>query len=482
VSSARIVLALGVLAAGAFGARPASANGRFPAANQVVVAPSDAKTLLLRATFGFLLSRDGGGTWDWICEDAVGYAGQQDPAVGVTAGGSLLSGSFEGLSVSLDGGCNWSFAAGGLQNVVDLAVRPDTPHQAVAVTNAFAGSGDAGNVYRTQVWSTADDGAHWAALGAPIDPSLILVTIEVARSDPQRIYLSGHRGAKFSGSGVLLVSTNGGASYTEQAVALDAANESDPFVAAVDPSNADVVYLRTGGGSTSRLLVTTDAGKTFAAKYSGGAMLGFALSPDGSKVYLGGADDGLQVASSADCVFHQTSTVPVQCLRTNGSTLYVCSDEMTAGFTLGASADDGVTITPALHVANVRGPLACAPSSSTGACVAEWPALKQVIGGIEPPPPPADAGSVLDAGLAKDAGDAGDAGAGASMPAPASASGCHCHAAGASRTEHGEDDGRGCAVMLAVAALSLARSLSTLCRGTPSSCRRGTSSPRRSSK
>jgi hypothetical protein len=459
VSAARIALALGALVVGALLPRPASANGRYPAANQVVVAPSNAQTLLLRATFGFLLSRDGGGTWDWICEDAVGYAGQQDPAVGITAGGSLLSGSFEGLSVSLDGGCNWSFAAGGLQNVVDLAVRPDVPHQAVAVTNAFAGSGDAGNVYRSQVWSTTDDGAHWAALGAPVDPSLLLVTIEVARSDPQRIYLSGHRGAKFSGTGVLLVSTNGGASYTEHAVALDAANESDPFVAAVDPSNADVVYVRTGGGSTGRLLVTTDAGKTFTAKYEGGAMLGFALSPDGSKVYLGGANDGLQVASSADYAFRQTSTVPVQCLRTSASTLYVCSDEMTAGFTLGASTDDGATIAPRLHVANVRGPLACAPSSSTAACVAEWPALQQVIGGIAAPPPPADAGSVLDAGLAKDAGDAGG---GASMAAPAS--GCNCQAAGAPRTAGGGEDWWERAAAFALAALGLAR-LARLTRG-----------------
>ena len=47
-----------------------------------------------------------------------------------------------------------------------------------------AGTSDAGNVYRSQVWTTADDGAHWEALGAPIDPSLVLVTIEVAASDP----------------------------------------------------------------------------------------------------------------------------------------------------------------------------------------------------------------------------------------------------------------------------------------------------------
>jgi hypothetical protein len=425
----RLAAALGV-AALALAARPASANGRYPAANQLVVAPSAARTLLLRATFGFLLSHDGGATWDWICEDAVGYAGQQDPAVGITASGNLLSGSFEGLSVSLDGGCNWGFATGGLQNVVDLAVRPDAPHQAVAVTNAFAGSGDAGNVYRSQVWATTDDGAHWAALGAPVDPSLVLVTIEVAPSDPQRIYLSGHRGAKYSGSGVLLVSIDGGSSYTQRTVPLDAATESDPYVAAVDPKNADLVYLRTEGMSTSRLLVTADAGKTFSTKYTGGAMLGFALSPDGSKVFLGGATDGLQVAAISDYAFRQTSTVPVQCLRTSGDTLYVCSDELSAGFTVGASVDDGATIAPTLHVANVRGPLGCPASSSTAACVASWPALQQVLGGIAAPPP-ADAGEASDgqappsdAQTSEDAADAGSA-------TPAPASGCHCNAAGA---------------------------------------------------
>jgi hypothetical protein len=471
----RLVSALGV-AAVASCAREAGANGRYPAANQVALAPSDPRTLLLRATFGFLLSRDGGATWDWICEDAVGYAGQQDPAVGITASASLLSGMFEGLAVSLDEGCDWSFAPGGLQNVVDLAVRPDAPHQAVAVTNAFAGSSDAGNVYRSQVWTTADDGAHWAALGVPIDPSLVLVTIEVARSDPQRIYVSGHRGAKFSGSGVLLVSINAGAGYTERTVALDATNESDPYVAAVDANNADLVYLRTGGGSTGRLLVSADAGKTFSAKYSGGAMLGFALSPDGSKVYLGGATDGLQVASTADYAFRQTSAVPVQCLRTSGSTLYVCSDEMTAGFTLGASTDDGAMISPVLHVQNVRGPLACAPSSSTAACVASWPSLQQVLGGIATPPP-GDAGAPTDAASAKDAADASEgqggadaqvttdaqattdaqgsaSDAGGPSPAPAAASGCHFGVAAAPAAAS-----EGAA--LVVAALYLARMLTT---------------------
>jgi photosystem II stability/assembly factor-like uncharacterized protein len=388
-------LALALLPSGAW------ANGRYPAANQVVVAPSDPKALLLRATFGFLLSRDGGAAWDWVCEDAVGYAGQQDPSVGITAAGSLLSGSFEGLAVSLDGGCGWNFASGGLQNVVDLAVRPDRPHEALAVTNAYAGATDAGNVFRSQLWATTDDGTHWAALGAPLDPSLVLVTLEVAPSDPERVYLSGRRGPTHGGQGFLLISRDGGSTFGAQPVVLDPATETAPFLAAVDPSNADVVYLRTDGTPTSRLLVTHDAGQTFATEYTGGPMLGFALSPDGSKAYLGGTDDGLRVASTADYVFRQTSTVPVQCLRASGDTLLVCSDELSAGFTLGASLDDGVTIVPRLHVANVRGPLACSPVSSTALCAKTWPALEQQLG--IPAAPTAEAGPSRDAAQAADA-------------------------------------------------------------------------------
>jgi hypothetical protein len=217
--------------------------------------------------------------------------------------------------------------------------------------------------------------------------------------------------------------------------------------------------------------VSADAGKTFSAKYSGGAMLGFALSPDGSKVYLGGASDGLQVASVSDFAFRQTSSVPVQCLRTSGTTLYVCSDEMTAGFTLGASTDDGAMIVPQLHVQNVRGPLACAPSSSTAACVAGWPALQQVLGGISTPPP-VDAGGATEAGSATDAGDASvretggdaqapgdapggadDAGAGP-PPAPVASSGSGCSVAGVPVAA-----GDGAA--LVVAALYFARKLSS---------------------
>ncbi len=52
----------------------ARANGRFPTSNQIVFSPANADLIVLRATFGILVSRDGGTTWTWLCEDALGIA------------------------------------------------------------------------------------------------------------------------------------------------------------------------------------------------------------------------------------------------------------------------------------------------------------------------------------------------------------------------------------------------------------------------
>ena len=57
----------------------ASANGRYPNADMLIVDPGEPSHLVLRATFGTLVSRDGGQRWSWICEESIGYTG--DPAL-----------------------------------------------------------------------------------------------------------------------------------------------------------------------------------------------------------------------------------------------------------------------------------------------------------------------------------------------------------------------------------------------------------------
>src|SRR2546428_3919761 len=95
--------ALAVLAAQA----PALANGRYPAAGQIIVDPSDPTSIVVRATYGILTTRDGGQRWSWICEASVGYGGSEDPMMGITKDSSMLARTFEGLSATHDPSCHW---------------------------------------------------------------------------------------------------------------------------------------------------------------------------------------------------------------------------------------------------------------------------------------------------------------------------------------------------------------------------------------
>jgi hypothetical protein len=394
-----LAFALGASTATSAYAPDALANGRFPAASQLVVGPSDPNLLAVRTTFGLLVSRDRGTSFDWVCETALGYSGVQDPSVGVTASGAFTLGTFGGLLVSPDTGCAWSFVAGALTKVPvdDIVVRPDTPSTALALTRKHTGDDDAGApVYLTQIYASSDNGGTWSKLGVPLDPGALTYTLEVAKSDPQRLYVSGLKGTGASAQALLFVSTDGGATWTPRAIPLDATNERAPFIAAVDPAKPDVVYVRTSGPLNNRLLVTTNAGQSWDVKYTGGQMLGFALSPDGSKVYLGGPNDGVQLASTTDFQFAKKSSIAVQCLATSGTTLYACSNDKNGGFAIGASTDDGATFVAKLHLTTIRGAIVCSsPDASASVCAAEWPFVNGTLNGGADAGTPDDSGVVI---------------------------------------------------------------------------------------
>jgi hypothetical protein len=169
-------------------AAPAAANGRFPAAGQLVVNPTDPAHLVLRATYGILQSEDAGGSWRWVCETAVGFGGIEDPAMAVTAGGTILAGIFSGLSVSHDRACSWDFIGGVLQDqyVIDVTVEPVVPSRALAVTSSGSQSG-----FHVVLTETTDSGKTWQQAGVAVDPAFLALTVEVAPSNPDRVYLSG---------------------------------------------------------------------------------------------------------------------------------------------------------------------------------------------------------------------------------------------------------------------------------------------------
>jgi hypothetical protein len=335
----------------------ASANGRYPASNQIAFSPSDPGLVVLRTTFGLLFSHDGGGSWQWLCEDVLGVlsSSTEDPVLGVTSSALVATpGLSDGLDVSTDTGCNWTPTSGPLagQLVKDLAVRPDAPDTVVLLTSTYGAHAgpDGGAGYAEQVYESADDGASFSPIGAPIDPAALATTLDVAAADDDRLYVSAVRSGTPPAS--LFVSYDHGATWTERPVPIDATlGESAIYIGAVDPADPDLVYVRTGGTTGgSRLLVTRDAGLTFTSVLAlTGQMLGFALSEDGSKVYAGDIGQGLFVATRDGLSFSAASPIHVQCLATHGADLWACSDDV-SGFIAGSSSDDGASFAPKLHL------------------------------------------------------------------------------------------------------------------------------------
>jgi hypothetical protein len=377
--------------------RPAAANGRFPQSNQIVFSPIDKNLIVLRTTYGILPSHDNGATWSFVCEDALGIntmTSLLDPPLGLTENNALNVGTPTGMNVSNDVGCNWNCIGGAManQSIVDLAVRPDAPSRLVAMTGTYQATDSAQDTIYGQAFESTDNGVTWAPVGPALDPTVLPSTIEVSRSNPDLLYVSGTRGVGVFTRASLFVydKSRSGQGWTEwplPTAQFDSTQEDSIYVSGVDPTNANRIYIRSRSqvtGGLSRLTVATlgpDGGPpTFQSAYSFtvpttsnimryvGEMQGFALSEDGTKVYIGSVEQGLWAAQTSDLKFQKTSTIEVQCLATRGSELWACSAAKD-GFIAGVSTDDGRTFTPKLRlIGDLTGPIACAPNEHGLAC------------------------------------------------------------------------------------------------------------------
>ena len=376
-----VLVAASALAAGLTTGTSAHANGRFPASSAMVFSPADDARVMVRTTFGLLVTSDGGGSWSWICERAIGFSGPEDPSYVVTPSGAIVAGLFDGLRVSRDGGCSWTGVKTDATVFVDLTTRADGA--VVALASSYDRHSDAGSLYRTQLWLSTDDARSFTPLGPRFDPTLLGETVEVARSEPSRLYVSAVRGDGAERQGIVLVSTDGGKTWSERRSMLSP-SELAPFIAAVDPKRADRIYLRTSAApdTSTRLLVSDDAAKTYrtllAAK---GPLFGFALSEDGASVSAGGPDDGLYVgATGGELTQVSGPRLKVQCLGRRGDVLWACSSEA-SGFIAGTSRNGGTSFDARLHLRDIAGPLTCPEGTAVAKeCGVDWLKLKGELG------------------------------------------------------------------------------------------------------
>src|SRR5258705_9734917 len=371
-------------------AGPARANGRFPAANLVAFDPGDPSHLVVSTTFGLLESRDRGGSFSWICESALGIAGQQDTMVAITRTGALVAATFDGIVTSGDG-CAFFFApelAG--QIVPDLSLSRSTPDEVLA----FHMIGLSNDRYDSQIVRSGDDGRTWTNLGPPLAPEVLPLSIDIAPADRSRVYLSGRLGSADAYSSVLLRSSDGGEAF-ERILVPDTNVDRMAYIAAVHPLDPDRVYVRVDDTAGDGLLWSEERGETLRKRFTAaGRLLGFALSPDGARIALGGPSDGTWTGPTEDASFERRSDVGPSCLAWNADGLYACADARQAGFSLGLSRDEGATFDPLFQFASLCGRSSCGDATQVGRlCPEQWDNASTALGapcGDAGPPPAAE--------------------------------------------------------------------------------------------
>ena len=363
---------------------PSHANGRFPMSQRLFQDQGNPDNLFLSATFGLLVSRDRGQNWYHVCETALTpELVESDPLLEVMPDGSMLAALVRPLSISTDCGCTWQPVLGTGMNdwVKDIAKAGG--NSVVALTpEGIARSTDGG-----RTWGAA------SAIELAGGVRFQTFTLDAVPSNPMRLYVSATLNADADAgipatTAALLVSDDGGATWSMRPIA---GSGEQPFIAAVHPTNEDIVYVRTDNwvanektgldDADDALFVTDDAGMSFREVLRRGAKLfGFALSPDTGTVLAGYGDPiqatrnvypeevGIYRASISDHMFTHALVTPVSCLTWNGNGLFACFDEV-----VGLSADGSIPanidgFVPVLAYENVRGPLAC----NATACLSDW--------------------------------------------------------------------------------------------------------------
>ncbi len=346
----------------------AHADGAFPD-SFAMFAPADQPSVLRLATnFGLVLSSDDGMSWHYVCENAIiSFANlySQGPDDALYAVSTL------GLVSSRDGGCTFTSAQGSLtlSAVDDVFADPSNGMHVLAIARVI---GDAGTATNTRLYQSSDGGLTFGdAIYLP-DAGQVMTGVEVARSDPDTIYLTMYQNGPHP---YVARSDDGGGSFT--VIDEISTGVRFPRLLAVDPANPRRLFLRLGGTDGDALGISEDGGVTVSLPLVvPGQMTAFLLRADGT--ILLGDNSGMAWRSTDNGATFSDWPIGLHLrgLAERGTRLYAVGDDVIDDAALSFS-DDEEHFTTILHFRDILGPLQCGNVEST--CAVPWLQLEPTI-------------------------------------------------------------------------------------------------------
>ena len=226
----------------------ARANGAFPAPFRVFLPTGRPSEVTVTANFGFITTRDGGKTWAWTCEHDQGNQGASYQQA--AAGGRFLGLATGRLIATDNDACDWTVAAGlpAAEFIDDSFIDPSDSQHVLALGHHGM---DVAAV--SELFASRNGGTTFAATSLyATQPGTRLDSVEIAKSNPSRIYLT--LSPWKVGSGGPRVARSDDAGKTFALLPTPAASTTGTLrVVAVDPDDADNCFE---AGSSMSVLPT----------------------------------------------------------------------------------------------------------------------------------------------------------------------------------------------------------------------------------
>jgi hypothetical protein len=253
-------------------ASTAKSNGRPPSSSSIHFRTGHPDDIVVGLTWGALVSHDGGKTFQWFCEDAIGYSGNWDPAYEYLADGTILATTFDGLLANRNG-CTF--------DATPLSSDASTPTLMKKFVTAIAQgpdgavyAGDAGPASGGKIYKSTDSGVTF-----PIAVSIgkngdWWSSIAVAPSDNNRVYVAGYRNESAMPRKILMFkSVDGGVSYSPMAItAFTLSEQSSVTFVGISKTNPDLIFARietpVAGTAGTDYYRSSDGGATWSKRLS----------------------------------------------------------------------------------------------------------------------------------------------------------------------------------------------------------------------
>ncbi len=225
----------------------AHANGRPSATSTINFRQGHDQDVAAGMTFGMVISHDGGTTWRWMCEKAILYGGLYDPDYVYNPTGALFATTFDG-SLEMRDGCMFQPIPQFGKKFISAITQGSNGALYMAAADVADTMGNPGDA---KIYRSVDNGMTFPVAATAGIVNDWYNSIEVAPSDPMRVYLSAYRLTNGLRSFQIYKSINAGTSYTPVT--------SNTFTTS-ENSSIDIVGIKAGAPDTLFVRVSLQSG------------------------------------------------------------------------------------------------------------------------------------------------------------------------------------------------------------------------------